>query len=361
MVVDEAARSLPLSGLALAIFVVSIVCLVLSAICVGLRVYVRVSEQTFGWDDKLILAGLVVYTVDVGLACHGATVGLGFKNAELNSWLAVQGAKYLMLWMLIYVLGLALIKSSVCVTLLRVAAANQAYKIATLSLLALTLTTFVATIVGILLLCKPVSANWTGQGECSGMSTMVALSYFSTASTILTDLSLAVLPGVMVWNTPMKIRQKILIVVLLSFGSVASVTTMVRTPFISHYWTPLVDLNYWTGYIVFLSNIESAVGLIASSVPPMRKLFRGKPAEASSGATPDHKSLVTFGSAPVRADKKFRNPTDQGMSFTSVHAGDWTRLHDRDSDASREDIAGIRAEYTYEVEMTRLSSVAETK
>lgn len=59
MVVDEAARSLPLSGLALAIFVVSIVCLVLSAICVGLRVYVRVSEETFGWDDKLILAGLV--------------------------------------------------------------------------------------------------------------------------------------------------------------------------------------------------------------------------------------------------------------------------------------------------------------
>jgi hypothetical protein len=59
MVVDEAARSLPLSGLALAIFVVSIVCLVLSAISVGLRVYVRVSEETFGWDDKLILAGLV--------------------------------------------------------------------------------------------------------------------------------------------------------------------------------------------------------------------------------------------------------------------------------------------------------------
>lgn len=103
------------------------------------------------------------------------------------------------------------------------------------------------------------------------------------------------------------------------------------------------------------------MGLIASSVPPIRKLFKGKPAESSGGATPDHKSLVTFGSAPVRPDKRFRNPTDQGMSFSSVHAGDWTRLQDRDSDASREDIAGIRAEYTYEVEMTRLASVAETK
>ena len=48
------------------------------------------------------------------------------------------------------------------------------------------------------------------------------------------------------------------------------------------------------------------------------------------------------------------------MSFTTVHAGnDWTRLEDRDSDTSREDITGIRAEYTYEVEMSRLSKVSE--
>lgn len=99
-------------------------------------------------------------------------------------------------------------------------------------------------------------------------------------------------------------------------------------------------------------------------MPPIRKLFKRNAEEASGGApTPDHKSLVTFGSAPVRPEnnKRFRNPTDQGMSFTSVHAGDWTRLGDRDSDTSREDIAGIRAEYTYEVEMTRLSNVVEGK
>lgn len=57
--VDEDARTLPLSGLALAIFVVSIICLVLSAVSVSLRIYVRVSEKTFGWDDSLIIAGLV--------------------------------------------------------------------------------------------------------------------------------------------------------------------------------------------------------------------------------------------------------------------------------------------------------------
>lgn len=92
----------------------------------------------------------------------------------------------------------------------------------------------------------------------------------------------------------------------------------------------------------------------------MRKLFKKG---ASSAPSNNSKSLVTIGSAPVRANgngKKFRNPTDQGISFTTVHAGnDWTRLEDRDSEHSREDINGIRAEYTYEVEMSRLSKVSE--
>lgn len=75
--------------------------------------------------------------------------------------------------------------------------------------------------------------------------------------------------------------------------------------------------------------------------------------------------MVTFGHVPVRpkgVGKRFLNPTDQGMSFASVHAGgDWARLQDRDSDTSREEINGIRAEYTYEVEMRRLSNISEMK
>jgi hypothetical protein len=110
----------------------------------------------------------------------------------------MEGKKYLMLWMVVYVIGLATIKSSICVTLFRVASTKKVFKIAIYVLLALTIATFIVTLVGILLLCRPVSANWTGQGECAGMRSMVALSYTSTASTIVTDLALAILPGIMV-------------------------------------------------------------------------------------------------------------------------------------------------------------------
>lgn len=237
---DDSVRSIQPTGLALAILVVSIVCLIASFVAVALRTYTRWAEHTFGPDDGLIIAGLVrthhsyetlgldqstnntsqvIYTVDVALACHGTFVGLGTRTADLNTWLAVEGLKYLMLWMMVYIVSLAVIKGSICVTLYRIGYANTKYKIAIFFLLGLTIATMLVTLIGVLLLCRPVSANWTGEGECAGQSTLIALSYTSTASTIVTDLSLAVLPGFMVWNSMMDARQKVSICILLSFGS----------------------------------------------------------------------------------------------------------------------------------------------
>lgn len=57
--IDESVRFLWPAGLALAILVVSIVCLVLSAIAVALRTYLRLTDNVFGIDDALIICGLV--------------------------------------------------------------------------------------------------------------------------------------------------------------------------------------------------------------------------------------------------------------------------------------------------------------
>lgn len=131
----------------------------------------------------------------------------------------VEGMKFLMLWMLVYVIGLAVIKSSICATLLRIAGGNKLYRIAIFALLGLTVATFLVTFVGILLLCQPVSGNWTGKGKCASMQTMIALSYTSTASTITTDFACVAIPGVMLWNTQMKPMKKVSVFVLLSFAS----------------------------------------------------------------------------------------------------------------------------------------------
>lgn len=129
---------------------------------------------------------------------------------------------------------------------------------------------------------------------------------------------------------------------------------------------------------MLLSNIETAIGCVASSVPTIRLFYiRNRRASPSTGAqtpTPQHgsKSLVTFGSTPIshkatgpklgsKSRGMFRNPTDTGLSYATVHAkgGDWERLQDGDSDKGNlleENVGpkkGIRTDYTYSVELSQ--------
>lgn len=162
---------------------------------------------------------------EAALGCLGVYRGLGTPNAELSDFMTEEATKYLMIWLLLYVCSLVLIKSSICATMLRIASTNKGYRISIWILLGLIIATFLTTFIGILLLCSPVEANWNtslvtaGKATCASMETMVALSYTSTASSIATDLACAVLPGVILWRTQMKLSSKIYISVLLSFGS----------------------------------------------------------------------------------------------------------------------------------------------
>lgn len=167
----------------------------------------------------------VIYLVEVGLATTGAHRGLGRYNDDLNTFMTVESTKYLMIWMLMYICSLVLIKSSICVTMLRIAGSSRTFVILIWTLLAVIIATWFTTFVGVLLLCTPVEANWNtalvtaGKAKCAGMSAMIGLSYTSTASSIATDMACAVLPGIILWRTQMPLKTKISVTFLLSFGS----------------------------------------------------------------------------------------------------------------------------------------------
>ncbi|CAI4218933.1 unnamed protein product [Parascedosporium putredinis] len=349
-----------LESTGLSLFVVSIVGGVVSLIVVGLRTIIRVHARNFNLDDGLMLAGLVVYLADVALACVGALHGLGTRNADLNQPMMIDSIKYLMLWMLLYVISLCLVKTSICATTLRIATTLPKLRIAVYILLGLTIATFITTFIGILLLCRPVAANWDptilaeGRGECSPITSMLGLSYTSTASTIITDFACAVLPAVILWHTQMKLSTKIMVATVLSFGSFASISTIIRTPYIDNYNRPLDDLPFHIANIPLWSNVETAIGLIAGSLPALRRFFldRRSPRVTTRGTTggsrglhPGSVGLVTIGGSGAMSSKA--NKTDQG---------DWTRLEE-DTGSDKEStvpIRGIRRDMTFEVETSTL-------
>jgi hypothetical protein len=109
--------------------------------------------------------------------------------------------------------------------MLRIASANRGYRIAILTLIALIIGNYLTTFIGVLSLCQPVNANWNtsliteGKATCAGTDAMIGLSYTSTACSIATDMACAILPGIILWRTQMKLRTKISVTILLSFGS----------------------------------------------------------------------------------------------------------------------------------------------
>ncbi|ORY58874.1 uncharacterized protein BCR38DRAFT_527394 [Pseudomassariella vexata] len=342
------ASYIPLTGLSLAIVVSSLICLVLSVTAVGIRTYVRLADKLFGLDDSLVLAGTLVYVVDVGLACDAAFMGVGQPDSKQNAFFAEESKKYFTIWILVYVIGLATIKSSICVTMARIADTQTLYRVAVYVLLGITWTSFLVTFIGVLVFCRPIEGNWkaslvlSGEATCASMETMIGLSQTATGTTIVTDLACAILPGLILWKTQMNLRHKLAVFALLSFASTASIMTMIRAPYINHYNNPEDNLMFWVGHIVLFSNIETGIGCVASSIPAVRSfiLRKNKPTE-STDQTPSSrpKSLVTFGSAPIargqnKSRDRFRNSTDKGLSFATVHHNqrDWERLHDGDSD-----------------------------
>ncbi|TDZ16400.1 Satratoxin biosynthesis SC1 cluster protein 4 [Colletotrichum orbiculare MAFF 240422] len=367
--VDPDLRILPPENLPLAIIVISCIFVVFSVICVGLRTRVRLAEGTFGLDDALMAAGTVSYVVVVGLAVYGCFIGLGTLEEKLNQWLWSEALKIYIVWILNYVVALALVKSSVCLTIQRIITTDRGLKITVWVLLGLTWASFFITFVGTLLYCRPVQALWTpqmilaGEGTCADVDVLIALGHVATSSAIVTDLALVVVPAIILWGTQMKTQTKLQVFGLLSFASVASIITMVRIPYVNHFKAQ-TNLQFWVAHTVLCSNVETGIGCIASSVPSLRR-FIARTRGTTDNSTPSKSNntktgLFTFGSKPIdaRSRDRFRNPTDVGFSLATVHGrGDesWERLQDGDSDRgdllASDHKGGIHAQYTYQVDI----------
>lgn len=133
--------------------------------------------------------------------------------------------KWYVIWILQYVMALGLVKSSICLTIMRIAGTRKGLRISIYVLLGLTWASFFVTFIGTLLYCRPTEAMWridlvlSGEGTCASVGTFVAIGHVATSSTIVTDMALAVLPGWILWNTQMKKQVKLQVFGLLSFAS----------------------------------------------------------------------------------------------------------------------------------------------
>ena len=261
--------TVPVAGDGVALLYAAITLLVLTWVTVSLRVCVRIWRKVLGMDDYLMVVGLVRMQRSWEKSAELMFEGHVFRNGLsmyriLLLWLRTvcqkpttcynlerhQGQPRLLArlpnkntdeWKIFYVaeyfyaVSAAIIKCSIAVTLMRIAASQCRYNLSLYAIIGLTWVAAIVFCSGIASICKSipcqsmaVADKFQGQpietlwGEAEGTCNLQLnsnVSFFFSAIEILTDWSLAILPAVLLWNVQMKGSVKTSVAVILALAS----------------------------------------------------------------------------------------------------------------------------------------------
>ncbi|KAI0125635.1 GPCR, PTH11-type [Xylariales sp. AK1849] len=326
-------------NLALILIIIVLVTAAIATIVIGLRVYVRGwmgrKTKTWGLEEAFAVAGYCAFLSSSIFAIKAAYYGLGTQDVDLNPYLMVRCAEYLLYSQVLYGVSMPLIKASIVLTLVRITM-NKWYRYALYAMQFLATVMAMVGILASLLYCRPVKAYWNPLlGTCGDFMIVVNIGYAWTAVGIITDWMCAIIPYFIVRNLQMSRRSKTTVIVILGLGAMASTATIVRAPYLQYY---LVDKDrlYWNGHISIWCQIESGLGLIAACLPALRQLVR-KYLEASRYGSGAESKPVGYGSRGGTQNK----PVDGNVAMdilasrgkTSVVGGKWARLSDDNSSA----------------------------
>ncbi|KAL7787060.1 GPCR, PTH11-type [Trichoderma ceciliae] len=344
------------TGLALVIVVVILIFTVLSTIVIGLRIYVRAwmekSAGAWGWEDTCLILGYGTFLSSSCFAIKACYYGLGSHDSKLNSLLMTRCAEYILYSNVIYGFSMPFIKASIVFTLNRITT-NKWHRWGLYAMLFMASIMAIVGILASLLYCHPVPAYWNPLlGSCGNFMVVVRIGYVWTAVGIVTDLTCAILPYFIVRNLQMSSRNKMIVMLILGLGALASTATIVRAPYLKYYLYT-VDRLYWNGYITLWCLLESGIALIAACLPALR-LFVRKYADASNNNSAGQSNGYAASGTGLGHNHAASSQMDtlSPSGKTTVVGGKWKRLEDENSSSRN-----IIQERTVYVETESLSDI----
>ncbi|KAH8657950.1 hypothetical protein BX600DRAFT_468437 [Xylariales sp. PMI_506] len=263
-------------GLSASILGVSIAFSIMCTVVITLRVIARLKMKMFTLEDTLMCIGYVINMVHNSVIAYGTFSGVGSSDARvgLGSPMYVEAIKSIFLWQVFFLSGFVFIKCSICLTLLRIAIIKW-HRITLWILIAITVVSTIFVDVYILIQCRPIPTLWGGaEGTCLPSSITVAITFVISALNLVTDVTTAVLPFLMLRQVQMTRSKKQAVVAILSLGVLASIATIARLPFAQAYYATS-DYLVGIGDIILWTVVECDLALIAGSLPMLRTLFKG--------------------------------------------------------------------------------------
>ncbi|KAK4124425.1 hypothetical protein N657DRAFT_390811 [Parathielavia appendiculata] len=245
----------------------------LSATFLTLRVWCKsLRHRGLWWDDHLLIAAWLCLVVDCSLI--SACINLGFGR-PLTQFKAGNLAPFLLYSNLagtFSILAALWSKTSFAVTVLRI---SSGWVKASVWFIIVTVNACLGVAIVITWAqCTPVEKVWRPglDGECWPKSIQVKYNIFTAVYSGAMDMVLAVVPWKIIWGMTMNRKEKIGVMVAMSMGVFAGITSIIKItqlPSISN-----ATFTESTTQLVILAAAESAITIIAASIPILRALIR---------------------------------------------------------------------------------------
>ncbi|KAK4186981.1 hypothetical protein QBC35DRAFT_250786 [Podospora australis] len=242
--------------------------LALALIPFAARIYVRVwPVWRFGWDDALIVAGLVCSVGDWVLLYKEMYLEPRYISFEDMRVPVIYAYFAIPLWCL----AMTLIKTSVVLTLLRLPL-KKSWKRVLYVLMTVQIVYCIADFGYIFFKCRPIHAAWdyTVQPvQCTAIGADVIVAGVGSAINIVTDILLSIAPIFILWNLRRPLRERILICVLTGVGLFASIASILKSIMVGNWkspddkWEKAVAIATWT-------IIEQFVSILAACSPSLK-------------------------------------------------------------------------------------------
>ncbi|KAL4916629.1 hypothetical protein BDW62DRAFT_101186 [Aspergillus aurantiobrunneus] len=251
--------------------------LALSSLAVILRCYVRLRiVKALGWDDWVMGFAMLFYIMFCGCMIGGSLWGTGKHLWDLTAKQRTIAMEYWFLCDISYAASSILAKISVCIFLLRVIP-FQWHRATLYTVTALNVSTGIVFFVLLVIQCSPVSFWWRRMsgdtdGKCVYLDVIEAMLYAFSVTSAVFDLTVGLLPIILVHKLQMDRRTKAAVASILGMACIASIAIIIRIPFVPTIQDP--DFLYATVQVAIWSAIEVGLSIAAGSLATTRPLFR---------------------------------------------------------------------------------------
>ncbi|KAI0887875.1 uncharacterized protein GGS22DRAFT_185256 [Annulohypoxylon maeteangense] len=244
---------------------------ILTTAFVVLRLWsAKIQKRKFYMDDGFVVAAYVSMLAQQGLGIWSLINGMGNHSTELSvDELRVQQKKVVVAVSTTWIFSATTIKLAVLAFYMRIFTTSS-FKRWAISLMAISSFFGITFFVVFITHCNPISQGWNPVpwGSCRPL----ALSEYSSISlNLILDIMIIVLPMPWLWSLQMALFNKIVVMVMFSFGFATVATMCYRIEQTVH-----SDPDFMLGFarVGLLSDVEIWLGIIVACIPTLAPFFK---------------------------------------------------------------------------------------